>query len=47
MPINGKRHILMLDEMYPQKQDEYAGGELTGADPDASMTIHTKESCVS
>ena len=41
------KYILMFDEMYLQKQDEYAGRELTGADPDESMTIHTKESRVS
>ena len=29
-----KDNILMFGEMYLQKRDEYAGGELTGADPD-------------
>ena len=28
-----KDNILMFDEMYIQKWEEYAGGELTGADP--------------
>ena len=26
----------MFDEMYLQKQDEYTGGELAGADPDGN-----------